>query len=416
MAARIHTDGTIDGSSDDKAGGAGTTVMPMPQPKHKVLPQGDIALSASQSAKLSTDLAARPSMRDKPSEAVAMQHKEETSIKWSYWIYGLGAGAVVTAGPVTLGILEARTTDIALWYQAWGPAIILLFCELGAASCLAPRVGYDMIEERSSNVSIKESMRSNLTTQGLVSALFLTIVCAMVQSEAPNPDDEFSVLNQWYVCLLVISLMLTMIGTGITIVCLLYVEPLNDTAAIRLVSFGVMYFGEPLAFSTMALCNTLAAMIIWTFGRYGIGAGIIGCISIFYAACRLVVVYSYFSGWKNVEIDQKMRSERREWGAQYVTTGQLAKRSPPESSAAGAIVTSSALDADVTITSLDTSDAKTAKRDFPARWEAPPKEKATDEHVKLPGKWGVGAMSLFVDSDSGTNSLSSSGISNSPSA
>ena len=60
VAARIHTDGTIDGSSDDKAGGAGTTVMPMPQPKHKVLPQGDIALSASQSAKLSTDLAARP--------------------------------------------------------------------------------------------------------------------------------------------------------------------------------------------------------------------------------------------------------------------------------------------------------------------------------------------------------------------
>lgn len=37
---------------------------------------------------------------------------------------------------------------------------------------------------------------------------------------------------------------------------------------------------------------------------------------------------------------------------------------------------------------------KPPKRDFPARWGTPPEEKATDEQVKLPGRWGVGSPAL----------------------
>ena len=49
-----------------------------------------------------------------------------------------------------------------------------------------------MIQERSEEVSIPDSMRSNLTNQGLVAALFLTIVMFMVQarthpSARPSP-------------------------------------------------------------------------------------------------------------------------------------------------------------------------------------------------------------------------------------
>ena len=109
--------------------------------------------------------------------------------------------------------------------------IVFAGVQLGCANLMAPVLGYDMIQERSVNIAIKESMRSNLTSQGLIAALYLTIVFAMIQEDPPT-EDEGSLINQWYGCLLIVSAFFTMVALSVSIICLIYIEPLSDTATV----------------------------------------------------------------------------------------------------------------------------------------------------------------------------------------
>ena len=102
-----------------------------------------------------------------------------------YWLKGAVISLFVTAVPVLIGALsshsDVRREPVEMWYKCWGPIIALLVIEVGCANLLAPKICYDMIEERSDNIPLKESMRSNITSQGLIAALFLTIVFAMIR-------------------------------------------------------------------------------------------------------------------------------------------------------------------------------------------------------------------------------------------
>ena len=121
---------------------------------------------------------------------------------------------------------------------------VLALAEIWAASWLAPVIGLNMIKERSHGVSLKEStlhwgsnldslisthafvggaaMRTNLTTQGLIAALFLTVMYGLLQAEPPSmstdgESDPSSLISQWYMLLCLLSLALTMIGTLATV-------------------------------------------------------------------------------------------------------------------------------------------------------------------------------------------------------
>jgi len=267
----------------------------------------------------------------------------DSSISIMYWIKGLLFGMILVAVPVAIGLASPRTdvphvvpsgltaeqlTDpvqvYSLWYTCYGPVILFFALQIVVASMAAPALGYDMIEERSPDVKIKESMRSNLTSQGLISALYLTIVAAMLQADPPT-DEVGALINQWYGCLLIIATFLTMVSLSVSIICLIYIEPLSDNATLHLISYGLMYFGEPMSLCACAFIDATIAMALWVFGKYGLGVGLIGCTALLYCITRVYVVYNYFAAWKNDELDADARRVREEWKAQHMHVGTISK-------------------------------------------------------------------------------------------
>ena len=104
---------------------------------------------------------------------------------------------------------------------------------------------------------------------------------------------------------------------------LLYIEPLDDVASLSLITWGMMYFGEPVAMSALAFFNAMTATLLWIFGRYGMGAGIMSLIPIWYTACRAVVIFRYLSGWKNHHLTHVDRTARAAWGKAAATVGAV---------------------------------------------------------------------------------------------
>ena len=69
------------------------------------------------------------------------------------------------------------------------------------------------------------------------------------------------------------------------------------------------YFGEPAALGAIGFLNSLMATILWCFGVYGYGAGIVCAAVCFYATLRSCVIYLYLSAWQNVDIEE-VRAKR----------------------------------------------------------------------------------------------------------
>ena len=109
-------------------------------------------------------------------------------------------------------------------------------------------------------------------------------------------------------------------GTLAAIFCLLYIEPLNPSAARKLVYDHFMYFGEPLAMSLFGFFNAMTASIIYLFGTYGYGCGIVAVFASLYCMTRVLVIYQYFRHWENKEIDH-LRSTRQAIKKMIATTG-----------------------------------------------------------------------------------------------
>ena len=60
--------------------------------------------------------------------------------------------------------------------------------------------------------ALRDAMKNSMSTQGLVAALFLSVVWAMLQAE-PIQGDSGLVVAQWYEGLLILAVALTLIGT-----------------------------------------------------------------------------------------------------------------------------------------------------------------------------------------------------------
>ena len=95
--------------------------------------------------------------------------------------------------PATIGALFNRDNpegdeemEAEKWYEVWGPLLLLFAIEVGVCSTLGPKIGWDMIEQRSVDSSMKEAMRSNMTNQSVIGTLLLTVVWAMAQGEYAN--------------------------------------------------------------------------------------------------------------------------------------------------------------------------------------------------------------------------------------
>ena len=50
--------------------------------------------------------------------------------------------------------------------------------------------------------------------------------------------------------------------------------------------------------------------LLWIFGTYGLGAGVVAASACFYCILRSIVVYEYMSAWVNKEIDPEEKKRR----------------------------------------------------------------------------------------------------------
>ena len=131
-------------------------------------------------------------------EVAVLEEDINDTVSLRFWFRAGAVAVCVTTVPTVIGIATAHVEhavampDVKMWYKCWGPNIVLMLAEIAAASLMAPRIGFDMIEERSNNISIKESMRSIITSQGLIAALFLLSL-----SEFLFADGKLVCYNAW---------------------------------------------------------------------------------------------------------------------------------------------------------------------------------------------------------------------------
>ena len=139
-------------------------------------------------------------------------------------------------------------------------------------------------------------------------------------------------MSQWYEGLVVVSIGLLLISVMTSCLCVLYTEGLDEKACVKFVCDHFSYFGEPLAMMLVALYNAMVATIIWIFGAYGLGVGIVtlvvrarprpasscrrgrclfaadGCSwrpqVFFYTILRTTVIYLYLGKWENKDLSE----------------------------------------------------------------------------------------------------------------
>ncbi len=82
-----------------------------------------------------------------------------------------------------------------------------------------------------------------------------------------------------------------------------------------------MQFGEPATQSMMGFFNTMVALDVWIYERYGLCVAILTILTIFYGVMRVMVNYMYLSSFKNPDVDDATRKERDQWKEAAATTG-----------------------------------------------------------------------------------------------
>ena len=258
-----------------------------------------------------------------------------TEVSPTVWLKNALICAVLFAIPCIVGVLSwdeklsENPFDSSLGLTVWLPLGVLFVVEVALGSLMAPKIGRDMIADASEvsmcysvaecsthgqDADLREALKNSMTTQGFISALFLTVVWAMLQAEAIQGDTTL-IISQWYTGLLSASITLTLIGVMASVTCLLFLEPLTGDAVLDCVYNNFMYFGEPLALSGFAFVNSMFVTILWIFGTYGLGLGVFSTVCFFYGALRSLVIYDYMVSWKNppdCRIHQGLADEHQE--------------------------------------------------------------------------------------------------------
>mmetsp|Transcript_74391 Transcript_74391/g.230738 ORF Transcript_74391/g.230738 Transcript_74391/m.230738 type:complete len:427 (-) Transcript_74391:29-1309(-) len=248
----------------------------------------------------------------------------------------LHAGAITVVGmlvPCALSVWKDRDGEreevtYRQIYEVWVPLALVFTAEMVACSFLGPKVGYDMIQQRSSTANLRDAMRNNMTNQAVIGALFLTVVWAMAQADPPvtrgmDSFEDFFVC-QWYQGFVVSAIGQLLIAIMVCCFNVMYIEPLDEIASMKFVKDNFSYFGEPMALMLAALYNAICATILWVFGAYGFGLGICFSLATAYSMLRGTVVYVYLGKWENPYLTHEEKKKRESEAKKMVTAaGEL---------------------------------------------------------------------------------------------
>jgi len=117
-----------------------------------------------------------------------------------------------------------------------------------------------------------------------------------------------------YQGLIVLAVMQAALATIITILCRTQIDPLDGQAAVAFAIGNFRYFGLPIELIFLAFINTILALVLWIFGKYGLIAGAFASFASFggvwYSAFTRYSVLS----WKNKGLSERMRNKRKKLG------------------------------------------------------------------------------------------------------
>ena len=208
--------------------------------------------------------------------------------------------------------------------EVWVPLGVFCLLQYLACAAIAPKIGWNMIEQRSNGINLREAMRNNMTNQAVIGALFLTVVWTMAVDQTMAGDDRFSLICQWYEGFSTLAVGQLIVAVMTCAFITLYLEPLDETASLKFVKDNFVYFGEPLALMLAALYNGLCATILWVFTVYGLGLGVCFSIVVGLAILRLSAIYGYLCRWKNPYLTVEDVIARTQEAASMARAGDLA--------------------------------------------------------------------------------------------
>merc|ERR1719420_675122 len=103
-------------------------------------------------------------------------------------------------------------------------------------------VGFGMLKEHCPDNEIKISISTNMTNLGVMLALFLTMMLAMLQQDLPK---TISRNDLWYLTFITFGLEAGVRGLLMVVLFLVYFEPVSNDAAKNFAVDNLLYLGEP---------------------------------------------------------------------------------------------------------------------------------------------------------------------------
>ncbi len=285
-----------------------------------------------------------------------------SSLTWQeymYWPKALVTCLFTVLGP-SLGIGMLSWYDYDVYYNATGgppaqeelefipqlyrvmlPGLLLMVAMAGFSTKLSMFFVHDLVENKTEGVVLKEVLEANLTNSGVVSALLLTVVFAALMASCPTPAFPWSLLNQWYMAFLLLSLMYSINATIMSSICYLYMQPLQGDNLNEFMSIMALYYGEPVTGMTYCLWLILNATVVWVWGQYGAPSGLGAVITLSFLAVRFLVCVQNLSGWeslatKEARANGTLRDTKDKIVSRDALNNQIKKRNSKDSGSAKA--------------------------------------------------------------------------------
>jgi hypothetical protein len=244
---------------------------------------------------------------------------EQAAFRASIWLKSAVGSLVVIAPVVAIGVLRDVNVPVLDDENGWDkdallqvavPGFLVWMLSNFVLSRVATWMGFDLLAESSNDNSLKEAIRTNMTNAGIVLALFLTILIAMLQMDE-GLDGTFVRNDMWYRMVLMFGIEACIRGLLMGSFFLIYCEPLNEKASKQFAVDNMIYLGEPTTCVVATLVYFVMACLVWVFNKDGKWVGCAMCLVIGYCVMRVFVVLQYLSRWQNPELTHENRAQRK---------------------------------------------------------------------------------------------------------
>jgi len=204
-------------------------------------------------------------------------------------------------------VLDETSDHMTQLTRAFILGIAVFACLLALSSPLSMFFFIDVLEERSFGTNHKDCMVDQMTNVGVIAALVGGMVGGALMGP-PGPDGSF--LNHSFIILSVASLYFSINAVGVSVMCLTYLQPIDDSAAEKFLAYAARFFGECLTGMCYSLVLFLDAICLWVWAAVSPALGAFTALVVWLLLVRFIVTMQWLGTWKNSEIPEAERKRR----------------------------------------------------------------------------------------------------------